>query len=102
MSIFSDCNDLIVSSSLGDSVTFKGTGALTEVVEGIFRRTHLRLDPDTQVPIQTDELNLFVVLSDLSREPTEADFFEIDSTTYKVDAMEKDAHGGALIFLSET
>lgn len=102
MSIFSDANDILVASPLGETVTFKGTGLLTEEINGIFRRHFLRVDPETQVPIQTDELNLKIVLADLSREPTEEDFFEIDSVTYKVDAMEKDAHGGALLFLAET
>lgn len=102
MSIFSDCNDILKTSPLSETVVYKGTGALTEEINGIFRRQYLRLDTETGQDVQTDELNLWIVLSDLTQEPSEGEYFEIDSTTYRVDEMQKDAHGAAYIFLSET
>jgi hypothetical protein len=102
MSIFSDANSVLVSSSLGQTVTYKGTGALTEEINGIYRDRYLRVDPETEIGIQTDEKNVYIVLADLSKEPDKNDLFEIDSVSYRVDGLEKDAHGGAYVLLSET
>lgn len=87
--------------SIGELVTFKGDGALTEEITAVFSDEFLMIDPETAQKVTNSEPHILVNLDDLSREPVLGDVFEIRSTEFSVGYMERDGEGGAKLFLRE-
>lgn len=100
MSVFSGALKT-VKNAIGESVVYKGTGALSESIKAVFCDAGLMLDLSNFNKVLDQEPHLLVQLEDLSQEPSQDDIFEVRSLEFFVAYLEKDGEGGAKIFLRE-
>lgn len=90
-----------VTNSIGESVTYKGTGLLTEEIKAVFSDIAGMRDLTTFQKIIDQEPHILIQLDDLTQEPAQDDIFEVRSTEFYVAYLEKDGEGGAKVFLRE-
>ena len=90
-----------VRTALGESVTYKGTGLLSEEIRAVFSDTGLMLDLSNFNKVADQEPQLLVRLDDLSQEISQDDIFEIRGIEFYVAYLEKDGEGGAKVMLRE-
>lgn len=90
-----------VRSALGETVTYKGTGALSEEIKAVFSDVGMMLDLTNFNKVMDQEPQLLVRLADLSQDISQDDIFEVRSTDYYVAFIEKDGEGGAKVILRE-
>ena len=90
-----------VRSALGETVTYKGTGALSEEIKAVFSDIGSMVELNNFNKIVDQEPQILVRLADLSQDISQDDIFEIRSTDYYVAFVEKDGEGGAKVILRE-
>lgn len=90
-----------VRNALGEDVTYKGSGSLSEQVRAVFSDVGLMLDLTNFNKITDQEPQILVRLDDLSQDISEGDIFEIRSQEFFVAYVEKDGEGGAKVMLRE-
>lgn len=90
-----------INSAIGESVTYKGTGALSESIKAVFSDIAGMRDLQTFNKIVDQEPHILVRLDDLSQDIEQDHIFEIRSTEFYVAYLEKDGEGGAKVFLRE-
>lgn len=101
-----------VADSLGIPATWtpKGSGSPVDVL-AVFHRNHRVFSPDSDVMVQSTVTTLWVVLSDLPREPEEDDRITIDADAalklalsgryFRVASHEPDGVGGTMLVLQK-
>lgn len=90
-----------IRNSLGETVTYKGNGSLSEEIKAVFSDVGMMLDLQTFNKVVDQEPHLLIRLDDLSKEPEGEDIFEVRSQEFFVAFVEKDGEGGAKVFLRE-
>jgi hypothetical protein len=81
-------------------VSYLRKGQVTPIViKGVFDRSYLAVDPETQAIVQSTQPVCLVRLSDLPALPGEGDKVTIKSVEYKVVASEVDGYGNSLLRL---
>lgn len=86
---------------MGETVTYKGSGGLTEEIKAVFSNIGGMVELTNFNKIEDQEPQILVRLNDLSQDISQDDIFLIRSTEYYVAFVEKDGEGGAKVMLRE-
>lgn len=90
-----------VTRVMGEPVTY-ARGESTAQVRGVFQASHVGLDPDTGMQVNSTQPILLVNGWSLPFEPKAGDSVEVRGTTYKVRDAQPDGHTGFLLMLHRT
>jgi hypothetical protein len=83
---------------MGEPVTYSRRGERYEV-RGVFQASHVGLDPDTGMQVNSTQPIVLVDGWSLPFKPHAGDEVEVRSTTYKVRDAQPDGHTGVLLML---
>jgi hypothetical protein len=86
---------------MGEPITYT-RGQSTAQIKGVFQASHVGLDPETGMQVNSTQPILLVDGWSLSFEPRGGDTVEVRGTTYRVRDAQPDGHTGWLLMLHRT
>jgi hypothetical protein len=86
---------------MGEPVIYT-RGQSTAQVTGVFQASHVGLDPDTGMQVNSTQPILLVDGWSLAFDPHSGDTVEVRGTTYRVRDAQPDGHTGWLLMLHRT
>lgn len=90
-----------VVRTMGEPVVYTH-GQDTAQVKGVFQASHIGLDPDTGMQVNSTQPILLVDGWGLAFDPHPGDTVEVRDTTYRVRDAKPDGHTGWLLMLHRT
>lgn len=88
------------SATLGVTVGYlHKSGCTNTAVDGVWNNQTEIVDPNTEAVITTNQPRICIKISDLDEAPIKGDKLTRDGTTYRVQDVQLDGHGGAELFL---
>jgi hypothetical protein len=86
---------------MGEPITYSRGNASYEA-RGVFQASHVGLDPDTGMQVNSTQPIVLVDEWDIPIKPKAGDEVEVRSTTYKVRDAQPDGHTGFTLMLHRT
>ena len=77
-------------------------GAESWSVQGIFQESHIAVDPDTGLPVSTQQPVVGLNLRDLPTKPKAGDFVTARGLDYRIRDVQPDGHTGLTVLLQRT
>ena len=90
-----------VTRVMGEPITYCRRGERYEA-RGVFQASHVGLDPDTGMQVNSTQPIVLVDGWSLPIKPKAGDEVEVRGTTYKVRDAQPDGHTGVLLMLHRT
>lgn len=101
---FSNLTGLVqdaLKATLGESVTFKPLSGSEKTITGVYSEQFVEVDAASGASVATNRPNLLVKLVDLGQAPKKNDLMGIRGADYKIQEVQKDGEGGALLLLTK-
>jgi hypothetical protein len=83
---------------MGEPITYTRSGQVV-VAKGVFQASHIGLDPETGVRVNSTQPVLLVNFEDLQFKPRQGDSVEVRGGLYQVRDPQPDGHSGWLLML---
>lgn len=104
--LFQDCvSDLLdcakSNSGMGEEIQYRPAGELSFItLNGIFEEDWTHVDPDTEIPVASNQPRVGIKLADLGGVvPKKGDRVVVRDLNYKVIEPRDDSQGGYMLFL---